>query len=67
MLLDDALARKLAQAAGLDVWGTLKILLEAKSRGLTASIGPMIDRLRNAGMWVSADIQQRVLTLAGET
>jgi len=67
VLLDDALARRIAQAAGLNVWGTLKILLEAKSQGLTESIEPIINRLRNAGMWVSEDIQQRVLTLAGET
>jgi hypothetical protein len=31
ILLDDMLARRTAQAAGLQVWGTLKILLEAKS------------------------------------
>ena len=32
VLLDDALARKMATAAGLNVWGTLRILLEAKSQ-----------------------------------
>lgn len=31
ILLDHALTRRIAQAAGLTVWGTLKILLEAKS------------------------------------
>jgi predicted nucleic acid-binding protein len=31
VLLDDMLARRTAQAAGLQVWGTLKVLLEAKS------------------------------------
>src|SRR5687768_11498813 len=35
LLLDDMLARRTAQAAGLTVWGTLKILLEAKAQGLT--------------------------------
>lgn len=30
ILLDDMLARRTAKAAGLDVWGTLKVLLEAK-------------------------------------
>ena len=32
VLLDDTLARRIAQAAGLQIWGTLKILLEAKSQ-----------------------------------
>jgi hypothetical protein len=66
VLLDDLLARRTAQAAGLTVWGTLRFLLEAKSHGLTDKIGPFIDRLDNAGMWLSEDIRQRILILAGE-
>jgi predicted nucleic acid-binding protein len=66
VLLDDALARRIAQAAGLNVWGTLKVLLEAKSHGLTEDMESLLDRLRNAGMWVSEDIHRRILTLARE-
>ncbi len=66
VLLDDALARRMAQAAGLKVWGTLKVLLEAKGRGLTESIGPFIEHLKDAGMWISDDVRRRVLALAGE-
>lgn len=65
-LLDDGLARRIAKAAGLTVWGTLKVLLEAKSQGLTESIGPLLNRLEDAGMWFSDDIRQRVLALASE-
>lgn len=66
LLVDDALARRISQAAGLQVWGTLKILLEAKTQGLIESINPLIKRLRDAGMWISDDIRQRVLALADE-
>jgi hypothetical protein len=66
LLLDDALARRTAKARKLQVWGTLKILLEAKSQGLTESIAPLVDRLGNAGMWLSRDIRQRILDLAHE-
>ena len=66
VLLDDALARQIAQAAGLEVWGTLRVILEAKSRGLTESVKPVVKRLAEAGMWISDDIQRRILTLAGE-
>ena len=66
VLLDDRLARRIAQAAGLAAWGTLKILLEAKAHGLTDSIAPLISKLETAGMWLSDDIRQRVLALAGE-
>lgn len=67
VLLDDNLARRTAHAHGLQVWGTLKILLEAKSQGLTETIKPLVHRLGDAGMWLSADILQRVLTLADES
>lgn len=66
IILDDALARRTAQAAGLQVWGTLKILLEAKHEGLTPQITPHIDQLKSAGMWISDDIRQRILHLASE-
>jgi len=66
VLLDDALARRTAQAAGLTVRGTLGILLDAKARGLTERIEPWIDKLEDAGMWVSDEIRQRILRLAGE-
>jgi predicted nucleic acid-binding protein len=44
VLLDDSRARRIAQAAGLTVWGTLKVLLEAKSQGLTERVAPHIDQ-----------------------
>ncbi len=66
VLLDDGLARRTAQASGLTVWGTLRVLLEAKSQGLTESITPLVDRLRDSGMWISEDIRTRILNLAGE-
>jgi predicted nucleic acid-binding protein len=66
VLLDDALARHVAQAAGLTVWRTLKVLLEAKAQGLTARITPFVDRLADSGMWLSQEIRRRILTLAEE-
>jgi len=66
VLLDDMLARRTAQAAGLTVWGTLRVLLEAKSQGVMDRIEPYVDRLVNAGMWLSDDIRRRILILAGE-
>jgi predicted nucleic acid-binding protein len=66
VLLDDQLARRTAHAAGLTVWGTLKVLLEAKAQGLTERIEPFVLHLSNAGMWLSEDIRHRILVLAGE-
>jgi len=67
ILLDDGLARRTAQVAGLQVWGTLKVLLEAKSQGLVEKIAPCVRNISEAGMWVSPEIQQRILALAHES
>jgi len=66
VLLDDGLARRIADAAGLKVWGTLRVLLEAKSHDWIDSVAPLLDRLVATGMWVSYDVRQRVLALADE-
>jgi len=66
VLLDDMLARRTAQVAGLQVWGTLKVLLEAKSIGLIDKVEPYVAKLSDSGMWVSAEVKQRILKLAGE-
>lgn len=67
VLLDDMLARRTAQVAGLQVWGTLKILLEAKSQGAIEKIEPYVTKLSEAGMWISSEVKQRILILAGES
>jgi len=67
VLLDDMLARRTAQVAGLQVWGTLKVLLEAKSQGLADKIERYVTNLSKSGMWVSAEVRQRILHLAGES
>ena len=66
VLLDDGQARRIAQAAGLNVWGTLRVLIEAKSHGLVERVVTHVDRLEAAGMWMSTAIRRRVLALAGE-
>lgn len=67
VILDDLLARRTAQAAGLQVWGTLRILLEAKSAGLTTELRGHVERLASSGMYLSNEVKQRILHLAGET
>jgi predicted nucleic acid-binding protein len=44
----------------------VKILLLAKTQGLTEGIEPFVNRLRDTGMWISEDIRWRMLALAGE-
>ncbi len=66
VILDDALARRIAKAAGLEVWGTLRVLLEAKKQEMIPQMASMVDELKQSGMWISDDVRQRILKLAGE-
>ena len=66
VLLDDALARRVAKGAGLTVWGTLRVVLEAKRNGHVERVTPLVNRMEDAGMWVSGDVRRRILRLAGE-
>ncbi len=66
ILLDDLLARRIARAAGLETWGTLRVLLEAKEHRLIEHVAPYVERLANAGMWLSSEIRLRILRLADE-
>src|SRR4051812_14766074 len=49
VILDDDLARTIGRSAGLNVWGTLRVLLESKDRGLAPAIGPLVDKLHQQG------------------
>lgn len=66
LVLDDRNARRYAIAAGLEVTGTLGILVLAKERGLIDSIRPALDRLQELQFRLSAPTRQMVLNLAGE-
>ncbi len=66
VLLDEPIGRRAASLVGIQYWGTLKILLEAKKRGLTACIAPYVDRLGTTGLWIVGETRQRILKLAGE-
>ena len=66
VLLDEPIGRRAAGLVGIEFWGTLKILMEAKRRGLTASIAPYVDRLGTTGLWIVGETRQRILKLAGE-
>ncbi len=66
LVMDDADGRKAAKAAGLQVIGTLGVLLRAKDRGLINAVAPSMAQLEGAGLWVGAGVRDAVLTKAGE-
>lgn len=66
LVLDDRDARRHAIAAGLEVTGTLGILVLAKERGLLDSIRPVLNRLQALGFRLRTETYQAALDLANE-
>ena len=65
-MIDDLEARRCAKAMGLAIIGTLGIVGRAKVAGPIGLAGPVIDRLRETGLYASDEIVQRLLREVGE-
>ncbi len=67
LLIDETAGRKVARRLGLRVTGVIGVLLEAKRRGEVRSVAEHLRRLREAGFFLSTDLEARTLHDAGET
>lgn len=64
--MDDWKGRRAALAVGLNVTGTLGLLMKAKSLEIIPAIRPFVDRLLKEGGWFNPELVRRVLEQAGE-
>ncbi len=67
VLMDDRAGRRVAHARGLQVIGTLVVLLRAKTAQLLPAVGPVIDQMLAQGRYISPALRAQVLAAAGET
>ena len=66
VILDDKKARRVARQLGLPVTGLLAILLQAKQKGIIASIREVIAELTAVQFFVSESLIDETLRRAGE-
>ncbi len=66
VILDDLKARKLAIKLGLDVTGTVGVILRAKDSGVIAEIRPLMFAIRKTNFRLSKEVENEALRLAGE-
>jgi len=66
VVLDDALARRVAETFGHRLTGTLGLLLDAKRAGLIPAVSPLLDQLQALRFRVAPHTRAAVLKLAGE-
>jgi predicted nucleic acid-binding protein len=65
-VLDDLQARRCAQSMGLPLIGTLGVVLRAKRKGVIAEARPVIEHLRQVGLYVSDGLIEQALARVGE-
>jgi len=66
LLCDDKKAKKFAQNFGLNVIGSLGILLKAKEAGVISEISPLVELLKNSRIFIDNRTFELVLKMAGE-
>lgn len=66
VIMDDNTAKKTAKFMGLNVTGTLGVLLRTKKEGYIDLIEPIINELINDGLYVSDVVREYVLKEAGK-
>lgn len=65
VILDDYKARKVAEL-GLDITGTIGVIIKAKYSGVITSIKPYLNKIRKTNFRLSGDLEKQALKEAGE-
>jgi len=65
--IDEPVGRRLARLCGLNVTGSVGVLLRARREGRIASMRQTVDRMRAHGIWLSESVIAFALRESGET
>lgn len=66
LIIDESKGRKISRELGVNVTGTLGVLLTAKQKGIVTSLKPLIDKINLTNFYLSQNIISEVLLLANE-
>jgi predicted nucleic acid-binding protein len=67
LIIDEKKGRNRAKELGIDIIGTLGVLILAKRKGVIKEIKPLLEDLKSAGIWIHPSIFSEVLSEANET
>ncbi|RLE93430.1 MAG: DUF3368 domain-containing protein [Thermoprotei archaeon] len=61
VLLDESEARRIAKNFGLNVTGTIGILLKAKKKGYIENLSKELNKLKASGFWIDNKLIEKIL------
>jgi len=67
LIIDDALARKIAKLQTFKITGTAGVLLKAKKEGYFREIRSILGRLKETGFYISDTLIAEILKISGES
>ena len=66
VILDDYKARKIAERLGINITGTIGVIVKAKLKGIIPSIKPLLEKIKQTDFRLSPVIEVLALTEAQE-
>lgn len=66
LILDDYKARKIAEQLGIEITGTIGVIVKAKLRNIIPSVKSILEKIRNTDFRISYEIEEQALKEAGE-
>lgn len=66
LILDDYKARKIAENLGIEITGTIGVIVKAKIKGIIPSVIPILQKIKTTNFRLSEEIIQRAKIEAGE-
>ena len=66
VIVDDALARRIAKLRGLRITGTAGIFLKAKAENHISEIKPFLNKMKDIGFYLTGNLIADILKIAGE-
>lgn len=66
LILDDYKARKIAERLGLEITGTIGVIVKAKIRGVIPSIRPYLNKIKQTDFRLTPELEQQALSEARE-
>ena len=66
VVIDERRGRQVARLMGLEVTGTVGVLLRAKRQGMLPAVKPCLEAMRSRGVWLSDRLIAFALAESGE-